>query len=67
MQDRLSDRILQALSFAIEQKDLEVAEELNKALELSLTRNAGGGDFVERRDYPEDIENALIELRNLKR
>ena len=64
--DRLSDRILFALEMAIEQKDLELAESLNNALELSMTRNAGGGEFIERRDYPRQIEEAMSSLRQLK-
>ena len=64
--DRLSDRILFALEMAIEQKDLELAEGLNNALELAMTRNAGGGEFIERRDYPRQIEEALSALRALK-
>jgi hypothetical protein len=64
--DRLSDRILYALELALEQKDLELSESLNNALELSMTRNAGGGEFFERRDYPRQIEEALSTLRTLK-
>ena len=63
---RLSDRILFALELALEQKDLELSESLNNALELSMTRNTGGGEFIERRDYPKQIEEALIQLRALK-
>ncbi len=64
--DRLSDRILFALELALEQKDLELSESLNNALELSMTRNTGGGEFIERRDYPKQIEDALVQLRALK-
>ena len=64
--DRLSDRILFALELALEQKDLELSESLNNALEMAMTRNTGGGEFVERRDYPKDIETALAQLRGLK-
>lgn len=64
--DRLSDRILYALEMALEQKDLELSEHLNTALELAMTRNAGGGEFIERRDYPRQIEEALTALRGLK-
>lgn len=64
--DRLSDRILFALELAIEQKDLELAESLNHCLDISMTRNTGGGEFVERRDYPLQIEDALRNLRQLK-
>lgn len=64
--DRLSDRILFALELALEQHDLELSEALNKALEMSMTRNTGGGEFIERRDYPKEIETALEHLRKLK-
>lgn len=64
--DRLSDRILFALELALEQNDLELSESLNNALEMAMTRNTGGGEFIERRDYPKEIETALIHLRGLK-
>ena len=64
--DRLSDRILFALELALKQQDLELSEALNKALEMAMTRNTGGGEFVERRDYPKEIETALVQLRGLK-
>jgi len=63
---RLSDRILYALQMALEQKDLQVAEELNAALEESLTRKAGGKGFVERRDFTIEYEAALDELHRLR-
>lgn len=65
--DRLSDRILFALELALEQQDLELSEGLNNALELAMTRNTGGGEFIERRDYPKEIETALGQLRALKK
>lgn len=64
--DRISDRILWALELALEQKDLELSEALNKCLESSMTRSAGGSDFNERREYPAQIEKMLGELRALK-
>lgn len=63
---RLSDRILSALDLALEQKDLKIAEALTKALELSMTRNSGGGEFIERRDYPPEIEKAMDRLYDLR-
>lgn len=63
---RLSDRVLFALELALEQKDLELSESLAKALELAMTRNTGGGEFIERRDYPPDIEKALDKLLGLR-
>jgi hypothetical protein len=63
---RLSDRILSALELAVEQGDIKIAEHLTRAMEMSMTRNTGGGDFVERRDYPPEIERAMDKLHNLK-
>ena len=63
---RLSDRILSALDLALEQEDVNVAEHLVKAMEMSMTRNAGGGEFIERRDYPPEIESAMDRLYDLK-
>lgn len=64
---RLSDRILDALNLAIEQEDLKTAEHLEKALELSMTRLAGGREFIERRDYPPEIEEAMENLQKLRK
>lgn len=63
---RLSDRILSALDLCLEQEDLKIAEILTKALEMSMTRNTGGGDFIERRDYPPEIERAMEQLYALR-
>lgn len=59
---RLSDRILAALELALEQGDLKIAELLSRAMEQSMTRNTGGGEFIERRDYPPEIERAMDRL-----
>ncbi len=64
---RLSDRILYALELAIEQEDVSIAESLVRSLELAMTRNTGGGEFVERRDYPPEIREALDRLREIKK
>ena len=61
-QARLSDRILFALELALEQEDIEISHILSRGLEMAMTRNTGGGEFVERRDYPPDIEKALDRL-----
>lgn len=63
---RLSDRILSALQLALEQEDLKISETLTKALEMSMTRNTGGGEFVERRDYPPQIEDAMDKLQEIR-
>ena len=64
---RLGDRILTALELAIEQEDIQIAEILHKALDLSMTRNTGGGEFFERRDYPLNVEKALEKLETLQK
>jgi len=63
---RLSDRILFALELALDQNDLAIAELLTRGIEMSMTRNTGGGEFVERRDYPADLEEAMRKLNTLK-
>ncbi len=65
--ERLSDRILFALELALEQEDVEIGEKLLLALDMSMTRNTGGGEFVERRDYPQRIEEAINKLMDLKK
>ncbi len=65
-QSRLSDRILEALELALEQNDLAVSETLTQALEISITRNSGGGEFIERRDYPPEIEKCMDRLEKLR-
>lgn len=64
---RLSDRVLFALDLAIDQKDLAVAEMLANVLEVAMTRNAGGQKFVERRNYPPEVERVLSRLDELKK
>lgn len=63
---RLSDRILSALQLSLEQEDLKISETLTKALEMAMTRNTGGGEFVERRDYPPQIEAAMDKLYEIR-
>ncbi len=65
-QIRLSDRILSALELSLEQDDIKISELLTKALDLAMTRNTGGGEFVERRDYPTEIEAAMGILNDLR-
>jgi hypothetical protein len=55
------------LNLAIEQEDVKAAEALAKALEIAMTRNSGGGEFVERREYPKYIEDSMVRLRALKK
>lgn len=63
---RLSDRILSALALSLEQEDLKISELLSRALEMSMTRNTGGGEFIERRDYPPELEKAMGQLSDLR-
>lgn len=63
---RLSDRVLFALNLALEQNDVVLAEMLASVLEVSITRNAGGSKFVERRNYPEEVVEAFSRLADLK-
>lgn len=63
---RLSDRILSALQLALEQEDVKIADLLTKAMEQSMTRNTGGGEFIERRDYPPAMEEAMDKLYELR-
>ncbi len=65
-QIRLSDRILSALELSLEQEDIKISEILTRALEQSMTRNTGGGEFIERRDYPPEIEIAMNKLYDLR-
>ena len=64
---RLSDRILFALDLALDQEDVAIAETLVKALEISMTRNTGGGEFIERRDYPQEMEEAMERLDAIRK
>ena len=63
---RLSDRILSALELTIQQEDVAIADVLLKALDMSMTRNTGGNEFIERRDYPSEIEAAIDKLHDLR-
>lgn len=63
---RLADRVLDALTLAIEQGDIETADLLARALERSMTRNAGGVAFTERRTFSSDVEKALADLSALR-
>lgn len=63
---RLSDKILTALELALDQYDIKIAEVLVRALELSMTRNTGGGEFIERRDYPAEMEKVMAQLNALR-
>lgn len=64
---RLGDQILIALNLALDQKDTGLADVLARALEMALTRGAGGKNFTERRDLPADVEKAMERLSALKK
>lgn len=63
---RLSDLILQALQLSINQEDVAISDLLKQALDLSMTRNSGGSEFVERRVYPDEINEALQNLYSIR-
>lgn len=63
---RLSDRVLQALELSNSQNDADISELLARALEMSLTRGAGGADFVERREFESRVSAALETADKLK-
>jgi hypothetical protein len=63
---RLSDRIFYALDLAIAQRDVRICELLLRAIELALTRNTGGLDFVERRGFPPELEDALERVSQIR-
>ncbi|MFH1158818.1 MAG: hypothetical protein V1721_08100 [Pseudomonadota bacterium] len=57
--ERLSDLVLAALNLALNQKDFAVSALLKSALEMSMTRGAGGKDFVERREFTDEVQEAM--------
>lgn len=63
---RLADRVLDALTLAVAQGDIETSELLARALERSMTRNAGGAAFTERRTFSADVARALADLAALR-
>jgi hypothetical protein len=64
--ERLSDNILKALTLALEQKDLAISDLLSRALDMAMTRGAGGKEFVERREFTEEVESAMNKLAVLR-
>jgi hypothetical protein len=65
--ERLGDKILQALNLSLNQKDVAISEILSRALDMSMTRNAGGRDFIERREFTEEVKSAIMRLDALKK
>jgi hypothetical protein len=64
---RLSDHILDALELSVSQRDVDISDHLARALEMALTRNAGGADFVERREFSDRVAEALSQVEMLKK
>ena len=64
---RLSDRILFALELAVEQGDLQIAENLVAAMEKSITRASGGKDFAERRELSPEYDSVLSQYDEMKK
>lgn len=64
-QRRLSDKILAAFDQACERREVEVAELLVKALELTLTRAGGRGNLDKRREFG-PVAEAYQRLKRLR-
>jgi hypothetical protein len=62
---RLSDKILSAFDQACQRSELDVAELLVKALELTLTRTGGKGN-VDKRQELGPITEAYARLKQLR-
>lgn len=62
---RLGDRILHALDLAVHQGHLEIAEQLWRALELTLTQFGGPG-ALERREPPSRLDLVYDALEDLR-
>lgn len=64
---RLADRILYAFKLSLDQNDKKISELLAEALELAMTRQTKKPDFVERREYPEELENCMEILNEMRK
>jgi hypothetical protein len=63
---RLSDKILSAFDQACQRRELDVAELLVKALELTLTRSGGKGNIDKRHEFGPVVE-AYAKLQRLRK
>lgn len=63
---RLSDRILFALELAVEQGDIQIADDLVSAMEKSITRATGGSNFQERRELAPEYDAVLSQYDEMK-
>jgi len=64
--ERLGDKILEALEMALDQEDKAIADLLGNALQMALTKYAGGKGFTERRDLSDRINASLDKWSELK-
>jgi hypothetical protein len=64
---RLSDKILEAFALSVEQKDVAISDLLARALEMAMTRGAGGPDFIERREFSDELAKAISLFSALKK
>lgn len=64
-QRRLSDKILSAFNQACDRRELDVAELLLQALELTLTRVGGKGNLDQRQEMGPVVE-AYARLKTLR-
>ncbi len=62
---RLSDKILAAFDQACDRRELDVAELLVKALEITLTRVGGHGQVDQRKNI-EPLTEAFARLQQLR-
>jgi hypothetical protein len=62
---RLSDKILAAFDQACDRHELDVAELLLKALEVTLTRVGGHGQ-VDKRQNTDALTEAFLRLQQLR-
>jgi hypothetical protein len=62
---RLSDKILAAFDQACDRHELEVAELLLKALEVTLTQVGGHGQ-VDKRQNTDALTEAFVRLQQLR-
>jgi hypothetical protein len=65
--NRISDYIFTALKMALEQKDLQTAELLTRALENTISKGLENTAIEERRNFSDQFEAAMTELQALRK
>ena len=65
--NRISDYIFTALKMALEQKDLQTAELLTRALENTISKGLENTAIEERRNFSDQFEVAMTELQALRK